>query len=304
MAAASRSKSSDFRSAAALAHVRDLGANPTGEEILSASRSLQRDALRRTFAEEFDPTRFISGSVVIERRGDPLEISAREACIALFDPSPDRTLREIPKEVLASSLREGVEGKEQMRHFLTYASLPDELLSGMECLPRGFVTAPIMTTAYSFCQNVYPLLSGLFGSDKVVYPQYSTGMHTHKRFADGTEMKGAVYLTEENVRLLQGSPDAPVLLVEQVCETRFTPGVLSHVFRSQLGCTGDFFVMVEQESRAARLEDYLGEKGVPSDPRYRAYLDARIVTERGRTVVGGEFAGPVAGLKDVARKAA
>jgi hypothetical protein len=265
----------------------EVGNGMTGNELLEKVNTLRRAARKK--AKELRGKEFSYDYINIEKNR---KIYARDALIDVFDISENRTIKEIPKEALIKALREGVEGKEQMKYFLMkdFSQLSEELFLKMSILPPEFITAIVMTAGYGFGKEIYPYFNKIFKSEKVVYPQYSSGLYSHKWFSDQHEMKRKAYLLEEDIVTLQKNPSTPIVLVDHVCDKGITFGTLMNVVNTQLDHTGDFFVIAARERMVMTSAEFLKAKNVMSDPEYAEDIyNTPIVTEYGNVLVDGEL---------------
>ncbi|VVB76659.1 Uncharacterised protein [uncultured archaeon] len=190
-----------------------------------------------------------------------------------------------------------MEGDKQKQYFIQKGLLnfSDQSLSGLSILPEKFITAVVLCDGYGSGRDMHPFLDRIFKSRKVVYPQYSTGIYSRRKLANGELMEGKIFMLEDDVGAVQKNAGTPMVFVDECIVHGVTIGTMMQTFKSSLGYKGDFFTMAVSSysntiSKVMDYDSFVNNTCVMSNPAYAKYLfGTQIVNEYGQVLKDGEF---------------
>lgn len=168
------------------------------------------------------------------------EYTEKKLWVAIFDPATPIELKGKMKEALREGAREDMKTWLKEVEFDGASKRTQDLLRAAK-LPKGMTVAAVMTSGFC-CTDFYASLHEDSKADRFVLIGYSSGMHDpSKHFSDGTPMTGKVYITQEDLRVIKNSLDAPLLIADTCVETGLTMAVLGNTLKKSLGYSGKMY---------------------------------------------------------------
>ncbi|VVB77126.1 Uncharacterised protein [uncultured archaeon] len=204
------------------------------------------------------------------------------AWVGVFDPAMQEK-----KSELVGLLRKGLKDSE----------FTDCFTMAPAQLPKNTIAAVVMSGGYEAARWAYPYLRDAYGIEKVIYPGYSTGWYSKKKFSDGSQMAGKVYMLEDDVRTVQKNPDAPLLFIDEFLQRGVTVKVIKNTLSARLGHSGEFYMIAgnvwHSGKKGTEYEIMDGHQFLAAkEASLRYYLcggPASIVTENGNQVKNGKI---------------